>query len=337
MEKTMIRTWIGAAAAAGIATVAATGLALAQESRDQQTPETQHMGTARPAQIEKGKPATVPVAGQTERQTGRDAQGEKGPSGTARGQVTQTQPGPNAQAEKPQTGQAEQPEGREREKAQIGQVGEPEKPPTAQAAGPETRQGVQMQSGQPMGQGQSSNATTARPAGNAIATGSVHMSSENASRAAEALMSTGRSQTINVVVNVGAPVPGEVDLLPLPPAIASLVPEFQGYEYVVVNDEIVIVQPSTRVVLEIIRSGGVAEAPAGPPPVGVNLTDAQRRLLLESVRNEQLPEAPIAELTDGETVPQDVLLATGAQRGGRADSDDRTLSPVPGQRSGRSG
>ena len=96
---------------------------------------------------------------------------------------------------------------------------------------------------------------------------------------------------------------------PLPPTIISLVPEFQGYEYVVVNDEIVIVQPSTRVVAEIIRPGGVAEAPAGPPPMGVNLTDAQRQLLLESVRNERLTAAPIAELTDGETVPQDVELA----------------------------
>jgi hypothetical protein len=35
-------------------------------------------------------------------------------------------------------------------------------------------------------------------------------------------------------------------LLPLPPAVVGLFPEYQGYEYVVVNDEIVIVQPSTR-------------------------------------------------------------------------------------------
>ena len=70
-------------------------------------------------------------------------------------------------------------------------------------------------------------------------------------------------------------------------------------------------------VAEIIRPGGVAEAPAGPPPMGVNLTDAQRQLLLESVRNEQLTAAPIAELTDGETVPQDVQLAPSPVRWSR--------------------
>jgi hypothetical protein len=78
---------------------------------------------------------------------------------------------------------------------------------------------------------------------------------------------------------------------------------------VLVNDEIVIVQSSTRVVVEIIRPGGVAEAPAGPPPASVSLTDNQRHLLLESVRNEGLPEASIAELTDGETAPSHVALA----------------------------
>jgi hypothetical protein len=306
----MRRTWIGAAAVAGITTVAATGLALAQESQDKQRPETQHKETGQPAQIGKEKRATEPGSGQTERQTGREVQEEKAPPRTARGQVgAETEPRPNAQQDNPQTGQAAQPENRERENAQTSQAREPEKPLTGEA--PETRHDVQLQNGQarPMGQSQPSNATAARPGGSALATGNVHISSANASRAAEVLMSTGRSQTINVAVNVGAPLPGEVDLLALPPAIVSLVPEFQGYEYLVVNEEIVIVQPSTRMVVEIIRPGGVAEAPSGRLPVGVNLTDAQQRLLLESVRNERLPETPIAELTDGETVPQDVPLA----------------------------
>ena len=188
-----------------------------------------------------------------------------------------------------------------------------------------------------MGQGQSSNETAARPGGNAVATGNIQISSATASQIADALMSTGRSQNISVAVNIGAPLPGNVDLLPLPPAVVALVPEYQGYEYVVVNDEIVIIQPSTRGVAEIIRPGGVAEAPVGPPPVSVNLTDAQRQLLLDSVRDERLPEAQIAGLTAGETAPRRRATGAGAQRGGRSGSDDRTLSPVRGEeRSGRS-
>jgi hypothetical protein len=306
----MRRTWIGAAAAAGITTFAATGLALAQEKQDQQTPETQHMEKARPpAQIEKGQLG----AGQAERQTGKEAQEQKTP-----------QAGPNAEKEKAQTGQAMQPENRQGEKAQTGraaapeqtgqatqpedrqggkapgQPASPEKAQTGQAAAPETRQ---MPSGQ-------ANATAPRSGGNAAAVGKVQISSTTAARISEALISTApaTSQNINVAVNIGAPLPGEVELLPLPPAVVSLVPEYQGYEYVVVNEQVAVVQPSTRVVVEIITPTGVAAAPAVPPPTVVNLTDAQQQLLVESVRDEGLPQAQIPELADGQTVPQSVEL-----------------------------
>jgi hypothetical protein len=285
----MRRTWIGAAAAAGITTFAATGLALAQEKQDQQTPETQHMEKARPpAQIEKGQPG----AGQAERQTGKEAQEQKTP-----------QAGPNAEKEKAQTGQAMQPENRQGEKAQTGQAASPQKAQTGQTAAPEARQEGQMQSGQ-------ANATAPRPGGNATAVGKVQISSTTAMRISEALMSTAPAPSlhINVALNIGAPLSGEVELLPLPPAVVSLVPEYQGYEYVVVNDQVAIVQPSTRVVVEIIAPSGVAAAPAAPPPAVVNLTDAQQQLLVESVQDEGLPQAQIPELADGQTVPQSVEL-----------------------------
>jgi DNA mismatch repair ATPase MutL len=284
----MRRTWIGAAAAAGITTIAVTGLALAQEKQDQQTPETQHMEKARPpAQIEKAQPG----AGQAERQTGKEAQEQKTP-----------QAGPNAEKEKAQTGQAMQPESRQGEKAQTGQAASPEKAQTGQAAAPETRQGGQTPSGQ-------ANATAPRPGGNAAAVGKVQISSTTATRISEALISTApaTSQNINIAVNIGAPLPGEVELLPLPPAVVSLVPEYQGFEYVVVNDQVAIVQPSTRVVVEIIAPTGVAAAPAAPPPAVVNLTDAQQQLLVESVQDES-PQAQMPELADGQTVPQNIEL-----------------------------
>jgi hypothetical protein len=309
----MRRTWIGAAAAAGITTFAATGLALAQEKQDQQTPETRHMEKARPAQIEKGQPG----AGQAERQTGKETQAQKTP-----------QAGPNAGQEKAQTGQAMRPENRPGEKAQTGQASPPEKAQTGQAAAPETRQGGQTPSGQAArtDQGQPSNAAAARTGGNAAAAGKVQISSTTATRISEALISTApaTSQNINVAVNIGAPLPGEVELLPLPPAVVALVPEYQGYEYVVVNDQVVIVQPSTRMVVETITptgvaaapsapppavDNGVAAAPAAPPPVIVNLTDAQQQLLVESVvQTEGLPQNQALDLADGQTVPQNVQL-----------------------------
>lgn len=38
--------------------------------------------------------------------------------------------------------------------------------------------------------------------------------------------------------------------------MVDLVPEYRDYEYVAVNDEIVVVQPSPRHVVEVISAGG---------------------------------------------------------------------------------
>jgi hypothetical protein len=88
------------------------------------------------------------------------------------------------------------------------------------------------------------------------AEGNANLTKDKAARVADTLMTTARPQNVNVDVHVGALLPGNVDLTPLPPTIVDLVPEYRGYDYVVVNDEIVIVQPSTRNVVEVINTGG---------------------------------------------------------------------------------
>ena len=94
------------------------------------------------------------------------------------------------------------------------------------------------------------------------AVGNAHLTGDRAAKIEHTLMATARPQHLNVNVNVGAALPGDVDLLPLPPDVVSLVPEYRGDDYVVVNDEIVIVQPSTRHVVEIIGGGGETQAMA---------------------------------------------------------------------------
>ena len=76
------------------------------------------------------------------------------------------------------------------------------------------------------------------------------------------LKTTTTPQHVNISVNIGANLPGDLDIRPLPPSVIELVPEYRGFNYVVVNDEIVIVEPSTRRVVEIIREGGQTQAMA---------------------------------------------------------------------------
>ncbi len=90
-------------------------------------------------------------------------------------------------------------------------------------------------------------------------------SNDRAARIADTLMATATPRSVNANVHVGAPLPGDVELMPLPPTIVDLVPEYRDYDYVVVNDEIVIVQPSTRQVVEVINTcGGEAMNVGGP-------------------------------------------------------------------------
>ena len=254
---------------------------------------------AHPAQSEKEQRSPAAM-GQSERQPGGMAQQQKPAPESERGQVrseNQPRPGEATRSDQRQSG---------------GMAQQPEQKPAMGAPGGQLRSETEPRSGEANRPGQTSNAMNAHPhgnatAGSATATGNVRISNQNAASVADALMSMGHNQTITAPVNVGAPLPGDVDLLPLPPAVVALVPEYQGSDYVVVNDEIVIVQPTTRQVVEIIRPGGVAQA-TETPPAGLNLTDSQRRLLLDSVRDERLPGVQIAELANGETVPQDVEL-----------------------------
>jgi len=78
-------------------------------------------------------------------------------------------------------------------------------------------------------------------------------------------MAVSQPRELNVPVNVGAPLPGDVDVEPLPPSVVDLVPEYRGYDYMVANDEVVIVEPSSHRVVEIIREPG-GTAMNGPAP-----------------------------------------------------------------------
>ena len=186
------RTWIGAAAAAGLTTVAAAGLAAAQQGDSVQGPN------AKQAQPEKMK-------------TGQANQPAEAPKGVTRGQ------GPANENRASQTG-APQMENKQQ---------------NSQASG---ERHVNPQ--------------------NVRAEGNAHLTNERAARVADTLLATATTQNVNAKLAVGEPLPGDLRLLPLPPTIVSLVPEYREYEYVVVNDEIAIVQPSTRHVVEIINPGG---------------------------------------------------------------------------------
>ena len=261
---------IATVASIGFTTLGVTGLAFAQDDANRQSgkPTTERMekGNAnegaqrkmneRPAQTGQAEPGKR----EGETRTGQNPQGEKREGETRTGQNPQgekregeTRTGQNPQGEKREgetrTGQNPQGEKREGE-TRTGQN------PQGEKREGETRTGQTPQGG---------NREGPAPGGkrDVSVRGNLHISRENASRISENLVRQGHRENVNFRVDVGARLPRDVELLPLPPDVVELAPEYRGYDYFVANDEIVFVDPGTRAVVGMIELGG-SSADAGP-------------------------------------------------------------------------
>jgi hypothetical protein len=53
---------------------------------------------------------------------------------------------------------------------------------------------------------------------------------------------------------VGARLPDSVHLYPLPQEVFVIYPEWRGYEYILVGDEIVVINPRTHEIVAIIEA-----------------------------------------------------------------------------------
>lgn len=266
----MRRTWTGTAAAAALATAFVIPAAVAQETQQ---------GKQAPAGAESGGQHRETGQGQMRERAGQPA--------------AQVQPGAQAQTEQPRTG-AEPPQGqnsrepgqagrREKkgESAQTQEPGNRMQPGNKQA---QERRGQAEDTGRPkqpgrtadqnrMGQaqnhqnaqagqsGQNAQAGQSGTTGRNVQTqGRANLPQDKAAQVAQTLGGSGNVQSApNIDVNqvsIGANLPGEVIINPLPPTIVELVPEFRGYDYFVIGDEVVIVDPATRQVVEIIEDVG---------------------------------------------------------------------------------
>nr|WP_245439142.1 DUF1236 domain-containing protein [Methylorubrum zatmanii] len=57
---------------------------------------------------------------------------------------------------------------------------------------------------------------------------------------------------VNFAVRVGTAIPRSVSLHPLPPAIVSVVPAYRGLQFILVGDDIVIIDPDTYEIVDVI-------------------------------------------------------------------------------------
>lgn len=84
---------------------------------------------------------------------------------------------------------------------------------------------------------------------------SVNITTEQRTRIRQhrSALASGRVTSVNFNLTVGTVVPRTVEIYTLPPAIVEIVPEYRGYHYILVEEEIVIIEPDTLRIVAIIE------------------------------------------------------------------------------------
>jgi hypothetical protein len=152
---------------------------------------------------------------------------------------------------------------------------------------------------------------------------------------------------VNFSLSVGTAVPRDVRLQTLPAEVVEVVPQYRGYSFFVVRDEIVIVEPSTyKIVTVLPRSGGSTAAAPARTQSKVSFTDKDRDVVRKHVkarterqttgstakvvirRGERLPEA-----VEVEEFPETVYRDAPTLRDYRyIHRENRTYIVDPGER-----
>ncbi|MFL5067197.1 MAG: DUF1236 domain-containing protein, partial [Xanthobacteraceae bacterium] len=119
---------------------------------------------------------------------------------------------------------------------------------------------------------------------------------------------------VNFSVSVGSTVPTSVRFHDVPRDIVTINPEFRGKKFVVVRDEIVIVEPRTHKIVSVIpRSArgttGTATSTRQTTSSKLNLAPEKRRVIRETVIKEQAaPRCADLQISVGAEVPRSLQL-----------------------------
>jgi hypothetical protein len=120
--------------------------------------------------------------------------------------------------------------------------------------------------------------------------------------------------SVNFSLRVGTAVPASVRLQSLPSQVVEILPQYRGYDFVLVSDQIVVIDPSTRQIVTTLAyeaSSAHAQAPAQNRRVA-KFSDEQRAAVRKSVtaksRTSTGPARERTRVVVGDEVPSSVEL-----------------------------
>ena len=185
-----------------------------------------------------------------QREPGRNAQSNQGARGQAQERTQgSTQERTQGQAQEQRKGQAQQPKGRAEGQERQGQTQQREQ---TQGQAPREQERQQTQERAPQNEQRGGNLQQReRGGGNA----SVSLTTEQRTRIRDTVLKekdAPRVGRVDFSVREGTVIPRTVHVVEVPRVIIDIHPEWRGYKYFIVNDEIVIVEPSTLRIVAVI-------------------------------------------------------------------------------------
>jgi proline racemase len=91
--------------------------------------------------------------------------------------------------------------------------------------------------------------------GQGAAAGSAKLSAEQSTKISAVIRQHKVAPArLNVEVRVGTRVPGNVHFYPLPRQVYVIYPEWRGYNYIMVGDEIIVLDPRTHEIVAILQA-----------------------------------------------------------------------------------
>lgn len=220
------------------------------------------------------------------------------PSGAAKSPTTTSQSAPNASGNNDPA----------RSQAQSNQASPPSQAQTSQPssssnqAQTNTAPPTNNQSQPPAGANANTNAgaqpstnTAAQPSNNQTNTAQSRSSNINVSAnlnesqrtrvsASIARLNVAPVSNVNFSLSVGTVVPREVRFQPLPAEVVEVMPQYRGYDFFVVRDDIVIVEPSTYKIVDVLPRAGQSTA-AAPAPRKTTFSDRDREVIRKHARS----------------------------------------------------
>ena len=94
---------------------------------------------------------------------------------------------------------------------------------------------------------------------------------------------------VNFSLSVGAVVPRDVRFQPLPADVVEVMPQYRGYNFFVVRDDIVIVDPSTYKIVDVLPRTGRSTA-AAPASHKTTFSDRDREVIRKHARSSRIEQ-----------------------------------------------